>query len=404
MSTEPQFAESRSDPDDTEFSDPDNTILSGPGCRVSRRLGTVWSGIEAPRQERTPSTKSRSITSRSGKRKRAYTARAAGSGDSGFESDQDLSFILDRSDFTESPSPDSGPGEGASVIALDPGSGSDDEDFSFINVRHGFTDHDKGDDINCLDCFAASRAAEFWSVDMRLTLSWCLAYEARVRRRGPALELWLAIIEGSRDRIDWDMWVDGDELWLRNMIFRHRMTNRFRVATAKLSSEDWMLARDALERRLGRPRGRSSPLRTWSIQHRVLRIAWCAVTDGVLALGKQYLDLMKYIDCWTYFTCPLRPSYDQNMRLRLHDQPDCSLSSCKVGVWQWFKIAILDYDFAQIQNVMGCCRTCISRYVFDSSFLDRILSLILIEHSPQLIGRQLMIQGDQQSSTDLAVG
>ncbi|KAJ7633427.1 hypothetical protein DFH06DRAFT_692077 [Mycena polygramma] len=338
---------------------PDNLagLTSGPGCRVSRRLGTVSRQVEPPPQERPPSAKSRRIISRISRLKRAYVARALESGDSAFESDEDLFFILDRSGFSETTSPDS---EAADATLIH--SGSLQEDVSSISGRDSFTDPGKGDDVNCLNYFAVSSAGAFWSVDMRLTLLWCLAYEARFQRRGPALELWLAIIEGSRERVDWGMWEDGDELWLRNMILKHQMTTRFRVATSKLSPEDWMLARDALERRIGRPGPRpSGPFKTWSTQHRVLRIAWCAVTDGVPAAGKQYPDLMKSIDCWTYFTCPFRPSYGREMRVQLHDAPDCSLSSCKVGVWQWFKTAILDYDFAQVQDVLGCCGACITR-------------------------------------------
>ncbi|KAF7357977.1 hypothetical protein MVEN_00844500 [Mycena venus] len=338
-----------------------NGPTSESGCRVSRRLGTVWNGVETPRQERPRSGKTRRTTL-TGRLKRGSTTRAIESGDSGFESDQDLSLILDCSRFVQSPSPDSssdlGPGD-SSFIKFSSGSDSD-EDFSFIDTRHGLADPHNSDDINCLNCFAAYSAVEFWSVDLRLTLLWCLAYEARFRRRGPALELWLAIIEGTRERVDWGMWEDGDEAWLRNMVIQHRMTNRFRVPTFKLSSADWMLARDALERRVGRPRP-SNPLKGWSTEQRILRIAWCAVTDGVLAVGRQYLDLMKPIDCWTYFTCPFRSSSTQDMKLRLHDQPQCSLSSCKVGVWQWFKTAILDYDLAQIRDVTGCCGRCISR-------------------------------------------
>ncbi|KAF8207980.1 hypothetical protein K438DRAFT_1814757 [Mycena galopus ATCC 62051] len=228
-------------------------------------------------------------------------------------------------------------------------------------MRNRLADPHKGDDMQLLVCFAGSSAVDFWSVDMRLTLLWCLAYEARFRRRGPALELWLAIIEGTRERVDWSMWEDGDETWIRNMIIQHRMTHRFRAPTLKLSSADWMLALDALERRLNRPTS-PSPFETWSTEQRVLRIAWCAVSDGVPVAGTpQYLDLTRPIDWWSYYTCPFRSSYDQDMKLRLHDQPQCSFSSCKVGVWQWFKTAIMDYDLAEIPDVMGCCDGCISR-------------------------------------------
>ncbi|KAJ6526937.1 hypothetical protein DFH09DRAFT_1187168 [Mycena vulgaris] len=280
------------------------------------------------------------------------SARAKKYADSGSDSEEDLTFIIDLHGFIESASPFD-----SDELNSDPDS---DEDLSFVAARHGFTDPRTGDDVNCLDCFMASSALDFWSVDMRLTLLWCLAYEARFRRRGPALELWLGIIEGSRERVDWCMWEDGDEIWLRNMVVQRQMANRFRVTAAKLCSEDWGRARDSLRRRIAHAKP-SSALKTWSPQDRVLRIAWCAVTDGFLAVGKRYLDLMKPIDSWTYFTYPFRPSYDQDMNLRLHDQPGCSLSSCKVGVWQWFRTAILDYDMDQIQNVIGCCGLCVSR-------------------------------------------
>lgn len=310
------------------------------GCRVSRRLGTVWSRAEPQQQGRPRSAKApRHISFRMGKIRRNTAPEPI---------ELSSQYDEDIPNLNCDPSP----------------SGSDsEEDVACILARDGFADPCNSDDTNCLNCFAAYGAVEFWSIDMRLTLLWCLAFEARFRRPAPALELWLAIIEGSRERVDWCMWEDGDETWLRNMIVERRMSNRFRLVAAKLSSEDWARARDALEHRIARPR-RSNSMKTWSTRHRVLRIAWCVVTDGFLAVGNQYMDLMKPIEAWTYFTCPLRPSYDQDMKPGLHDRPDCSLSSCKVGVWQWFRTAILDYDMNQIQNVMGCCSVCVSRCAF----------------------------------------
>jgi hypothetical protein len=329
-------------------------------CRLSRRLETLPSGTDVPRQNRSRSAKApRRILSRIGKLWRVPTPTAETHIRSDSESEVDLSFIIDQDGFIESPSPTSDYGRNES----NSGSDSDEEDFYFVKARHGFTDPRIGDDINCVNCFANSNAADFWSIDIRLTLLWCLAYEARFQRRGPALELWLAIIEGSRKRVDWGMWEDGDEMWLRNMVIRRQMTDRFRVAALKLNSEDWVRALDVLQRRIARRPNRPNALKPWSIQDRVLRIAWCAVTDGFLGIGRQYLDLMKPIDSWTYFTYPFRPSYDQDMKLRLHDRPGCSFSSCKVGVWQWFRTAILDYDMDQVQKVMGCCGSCASRCV-----------------------------------------
>ncbi|KAJ6526934.1 hypothetical protein DFH09DRAFT_164786 [Mycena vulgaris] len=323
------------------------------GCRVSRRLGTVSSGIEAPRQRRShPAKAPRHSVSRIGKLWRRSAPRAAKYPDSDSESEEGLSFIIDLHGFIESASP----GDSDEFNS----DSDEDEDFSFLKARHGFTDPRNGDDVNSLDYFGATSALELWSIDMRLTLLWCLAYEARFRRRGPALELWLGIIDGSRERVDWGMWEDGDEIWLRNMVIQRQMAPRFRGTAAKLVSEDWRRALGALRRRVARAKPFNA-LKTWSPQDRVLRIAWCAVTDGFSAVGKRYLDLVKPIDSWTYFTYPFRPSYDQDMKLRLHDQPGCSLSSCKVGVWQWFRTAIFDYDVDQIQTVIGCCGRCVSR-------------------------------------------
>ncbi|KAF8166355.1 hypothetical protein K438DRAFT_1857495 [Mycena galopus ATCC 62051] len=264
-------------------------------------------------------------------------------------------------------------------------------------MRNRLADPHKGDDMNCLVCFTGSSAVDFWSVDMRLTLLWCLAYEARFRRRGPALELWLAIIEGTRERVDWSMWEDGDETWIRNMIIQHRMTHRFRAPTLKLSSADWMLALDALERRLDRPTS-PSPFETWSTEQRVLRIAWCAVSDGVPVAGTpQYLDLTRPIDWWSYYTCPFRSSYDQDMKLRLHDQPQCSFSSCKVGVWQWFKTAIMDYDLAEIPDVMGCCDGCISAFSAIPGFQPRMTEVPNLQFGPHPLGRFRIQTGDSSS-------
>ncbi|KAJ7466905.1 hypothetical protein FB451DRAFT_401160 [Mycena latifolia] len=328
------------------------------GCRVSRRLGTVSSGIEIPRQERSRSAKApRHILARIGKLWRDSAPKAPKHTESGTESEEDLCFIVNRQGLVESPSPESGSDYDSNESNSDSDS---DEGSSFVKARHVFTDPRNGDDINTLNCFAVYSAIEFWSIDMRLTLLWCLAYEARFRRCGPALELWLAIIEGSRERVDWAMWEDGDEIWLRDMVIQRQMTNRFKLAAVKLCSDDWMRARDALQRRIARPKPPNS-LKTWSTQDRVLRIAWCAVTDGSLPVGRPYFDLMKPIDSWTYFTYPFRPSYDQDMKLRLHDHPDCSLASCKIGVWQWFRTAVLDYGVDQIQDVLGCCSRCVSR-------------------------------------------
>jgi hypothetical protein len=350
------------DPPDTESHL--NGSTSEAGCRVSRRLGTVWRGAETPRSERPRSGKTQRI-SRIRRLRRGSAARPLDSGDSSL-SDQDLSDVVDLIDIAGSSPPDL---EAAGSGPIELNSGSDSDEELSIYARHGLIDPDNGDDVNCLNCFAAYSAVELWTVDMRLTLLWCLAYEARFRRRGPALELWLAIIEGTRDRVDWGMWEDGDESWLRNMIIQHQMTHRFRVPTLKLSTSDWILARDALERRIRRPKPSTpSPRKAWSTEHRVLRIAWCTVTDGVPAVGGRYLDLMQPIDCWTYYTCPFRYSYDRDMKLRLHSQPQCSFSSCKVGVWQWFKTAIIDYDLAQVRDVMDCCDSCISRYAFNTFF------------------------------------
>ncbi|KAJ7121957.1 hypothetical protein C8R43DRAFT_48929 [Mycena crocata] len=231
-------------------------------------------------------------------------------------------------------------------------------DLLLTNTRDGFTDPRNGDDANCLNCFAAYSGVEFWTIDMRLTLLWCLAYKARFRRHGPALELWLAVIEGSREGVDWGMWEEGDELWLRSKILQRRMSNRFRVTSSRLSSADWNLARETLARRIHRPRI-VNPLKNWSTEQRVLRIAWCAVVDDSM---ERQQHLIKPVDSWTYFTCPLRSFDEQEMKPKVQHQPGCSLSSCKVGVWQWFRTAILDYyDIAQIRAVFGCCNNCVFR-------------------------------------------
>ncbi|KAK6996949.1 hypothetical protein R3P38DRAFT_3370769 [Favolaschia claudopus] len=270
---------------------------------------------------------------------------SAGRRDVDVVSDEALSSILNRN---------------GSSIGSDPDESRLDveEEFSFVDSRQGPKESLTGDDINCLNSLTAYSAIEIWNVDMRLTLLWCFAFEARFRRRGPALDLWLAIISGSRERINWGMWEDGDEAWLRDMITDHTMMHRFQVATLKLSSADWMRARDALASRAYLPE-QPNPLRGWSREHRILRIAWCALTDSVL--GREYPDLMHHIDCWNYYTCPFRSSNDQNMKLRLHDSPGCLFSSCKMGVWEWFKSAILDYDSTRIGDIIGCCDNCINR-------------------------------------------
>ncbi|KAJ7765080.1 hypothetical protein DFH07DRAFT_811344 [Mycena maculata] len=353
-------AEPRSESDSEYFTSPDSDANAfewntDRGCGVSRRLGTVWSGTTSPSPRHSIRPPRNKIWTRKGKQWRGVSVDVEIT-ETNSDFGEDLSFIIDHHGFAESAVPYPDP----DFSSTESHSESDDEDFSVVNARRAFADPSNGDDLNCLNCFAAYQDVDFWSIDMRLTLLWCLAYEARFRRRGPALELWLAIIEGSRERVDWGMWEDGDESWLRDMIRRRRMTSRFRVTASRLSPADWARARDTLQRRLAGPPF-SNPMKNCTTRHRVLRIAWCAVTDGFPAVGRQYLNLMGPIDSWTYFTCPLRPSDDEDMKLRLHDQPHCSLSSCKLGVWQWFRTAIPDYDASQIQDIMGCCSSCVSR-------------------------------------------
>ncbi|KAJ7625897.1 hypothetical protein FB45DRAFT_1030228 [Roridomyces roridus] len=238
---------------------------------------------------------------------------------------------------------------------------SDKDHLFVVGAHHGFPDLRTEDDSESLKSFAAHSGKDPWRIDMRLTFLWCLAYEARYRRVAPALELWLAIIDGERERVDWGMWEDGDERWLRQMIKQRKMGGRFKTVSALLSPPDWRAAQDSLKRRISTPRA-PNPLRHWKTQSRVLRIAWCAVTDGSPAVGQKYVDLVKPISAWAHFTMPFRPLDDwQDINSWLHNRADCSLSSSKVA-WQWFIAALPDYNTSptQIQEAVGCCGTCIS--------------------------------------------
>ncbi|KAJ6573538.1 kinase-like domain-containing protein, partial [Mycena vulgaris] len=53
------------------------------------------------------------------------------------------------------------------------------------------------------------------------------------------------------------------------------------------------------------------------------------------------------------------------MPLRLHDLSDCTFSSCKLNVWQWFKTAVFDYDRDTVQDLLGCCANCVLRALSD---------------------------------------
>ncbi|KAJ7651364.1 hypothetical protein FB45DRAFT_859919 [Roridomyces roridus] len=233
------------------------------------------------------------------------------------------------------------------------------------------------DDANCLERFSSygnlaqstHSPTDYWRIDMRLTLLWCLAYEARVRRRKPALQLLLAIIEGKRGRVNWGMWEDGDELWFRRTIIQRRMTTRFKVAAAVLEPADWEEIRAALERSVATPkRGPlAGNLETWTAINRILRIAWLTVTDGFPTGGcYEYLVKLRVIEAWGYFAEPLFPDRDDDremrLRLRIHDLPDCIFASCRPSVWDWFKTACHDYESDKVLvDMVGCCWSCASR-------------------------------------------
>ncbi|KAF7318578.1 hypothetical protein HMN09_00368200 [Mycena chlorophos] len=231
------------------------------------------------------------------------------------------------------------------------------------------------DDLESIRRFDTTTSpAEFWAIDFRLTLLWCLAFEAQAHRHEDALALWIAMIEGKRERVGWAMWAAGDEQWLRGILLDADnptgMTDRFRLGVAVLSVDDWRLARAALQRRVvfeSSPNSTRGPFTSWSPRQRILRIAWCAVTAGDASplIGTHYSSLAPLIDAWAHFTCPFRLSNDLAGKLRLHNKPTCVFASCKVGVWQWFRAAVLDYTStsaeAAVEDVIGCCERCVSR-------------------------------------------
>ncbi|KAJ7213152.1 hypothetical protein GGX14DRAFT_446459 [Mycena pura] len=265
--------------------------------------------------------------------------------ESEYENAHRHSFGFDSGGFMEPVPPASRSSPGGDPVELGSGSidiSNDDmpveEDQSIAllksRTRDSLTDPRSSDDANCLAKFKAYsgdiKAYKFWSVDMRLTLLWCLAYEARFRRSTQAIDFWLSIVGGG---LYWDIWEDGDERWLRKMIIDHRMQSRFRDATSLLSSWDWMRARTALERRIGHQK-RYISLKSWTVQQRVLRMAWCVVSDGfpMLGKGKGYYSLRKPIDSWIFFTAPFRLSHDPISKISLHDKPDCALAACPVAL------------------------------------------------------------------------
>ncbi|KAJ7636516.1 hypothetical protein FB45DRAFT_906753 [Roridomyces roridus] len=319
----------------------DWTAETGSGlCNVSRRLGTIWIGESPPSRDSLLPVR----------RKRWSRARA--------EPERRFSRNFSAAELNV----DSLIPENFSPTPTNPSFPPPSDEMIFADGRRGFTDPYAGDNSNCLNCFAAYDGDEYWSLDSRLTLVWCLAYEARFRRLGPAVELWLGIIKGGRQRVDWNMWEEGDEGWLRDMIIRHRMAGRFKAATAGLCAADWRRAQDAIRHRLDVvPPGAENPLSGW--------IAWCVVTD-------LYMDLIRPMDAWAHFTLPFRPRHDENVKLRLHTRTDCAFSACKVGVWQWFITALPDYDSnpGRIQEAVGCCSACVSRAslsLFDYSTTSR---------------------------------
>ncbi|KAJ7057684.1 hypothetical protein C8F01DRAFT_1371794 [Mycena amicta] len=104
---------------------------------------------------------------------------------------------------------------------------------------------------------AAASQIDMWAIDMRLTLLWCFALEARFGLRERAVELWLEIIErdSGHGRADWGMWTDGDERYLREAIIAHPShASRLRTTASMLQNSDWIEALNALRSRERAPK------------------------------------------------------------------------------------------------------------------------------------------------------
>ncbi|KAF7290843.1 hypothetical protein MIND_01325500 [Mycena indigotica] len=314
-------------------SKPHHVSLTAARCRVSRRLGTVWNPALEPLDGPSNSSSQRPSAT--------FTLTRSMAKSRSLWKQKQRTKSSENYDPSNVPVPPSKVRKPSNSPAVHP----------YIN-----------EDADCVKRFdaAGSSTTEFWKVDIRLTLLWCLAFEACPNQLRAAVDLWVSIISGTCERVDWGIWETGDEQWLRKMLLEteNPTTDRFCLRASLLSPADWGRARTALQRRTTTHPG---PLAGWSTRQRVLRVAWCTVTANSGHIGQEYPALVRYIDAWAHFTCPFRLSNDLDGKLRLHNRTNCFFSSCKVGVWQWFKAAVLDYNEGQVEAAIGCCARCVSR-------------------------------------------
>ena len=127
------------------------------------------------------------------------------------------------------------------------------------------------DDFRCVERLGRSDQGH---PHVRLGLLWYVAYLWCDNVHDIAVETWLKIIEGSDEDHDIWLWEDGDEVSLTGLLFREPKPSdveynapvflyavTLRESVAHLSSQDWMRALYALQRRLDRsPKLQSTPV------------------------------------------------------------------------------------------------------------------------------------------------